>query len=185
MQVSLIFLFDHWIYAELRYRKIIAADEETRKAIEEVREEIWDLYKGLKEYKIAPSARLKKTLEQKFDDLFSKKKTISPTLNEQLTKTYAKKEELLRVLDRPETPLHNNGTETDAREMVVKKKVSGGTRSDEGRKCRDTFVSLKRTCCKLQINFLNYLQDRVTKTFKIPQLAEIVAIRAAMQPNGP
>ena len=168
-----------WIHEERHYRKIIPADDETRKAIEEIRGEIWDLYKGLKEYKVAPSTNLKTILELKFEDLFSKKKTISPTLNHRLAKTYAKKEELLRVLDRPEAPLHNNGTETDAREMVIKKKVSGGTRSDNGRKCRDTFASLKKTCFKLGINFMKYLKDRENKTFKIPKLAEVVAARAA------
>ncbi|NGX61609.1 MAG: hypothetical protein K940chlam9_01096, partial [Chlamydiae bacterium] len=57
---------------------------------------------------------MKKQLEEDFDELFLKNQTASPTLNHQLAKTYAKKEELLRVLERPETPLHNNGTETDA-----------------------------------------------------------------------
>lgn len=116
-----------WINEERHYRKLVPLNDETRKAIEQVRGEIWNLYKGLKEYKLAPSASLKTILNQKFEDLFSKKKTISPTLNEQLARTYAKKEELLRVLGQPETPLHNNETETDAREVVVKKKVSGGT----------------------------------------------------------
>jgi hypothetical protein len=73
-------------------------------------------------------------LKQDFDNLFSKKKTISPTLNKQLVKTYEKKDELLRVLEKSETPLHNNGTETNARKMMVKRKVSRGTRSEEGQK---------------------------------------------------
>jgi hypothetical protein len=168
-----------WIHQERHYRKIIAADEEMRKAIEEIREGIWDLYKGLKAYKLAPSTDLKTTLEQKFEALFSKK-TISSTLNKQLEKTYSKKEELLRVLEDPATPLHNNGTETDCREMVVKKKVSGGTRSNEGRKCRDTFISLKKTCQKIKVNFLSFLKDRINKKFDIPELAEIIkdAIKA-------
>jgi hypothetical protein len=138
-----------WIHDERHYRKLIPFDEATRKAIEQVRGEIWGLYKGLQEYKLVPSGSLKLVLEQIFDNLFSKKKTISPTLNKQLSKTYEKKDTLLRVLEKPETPLHNNGTETDAREMVVKRKVSGGTRSEEVQKCRDTFVSLKKTCSKL------------------------------------
>ena len=111
-------------------------------------------------------------------NLFLKKKTSSPTLNNQLAKTYAKKDELLRVLERPETPLHNNGTETDAREMVVKRKVSGGTRSEEGQKCRDTFVSLKKTCGKLGFAFLDYLEDRVNGLFKIPKLADVILSRS-------
>ena len=174
-----------WIHEERHYRKLVPSNEEVRTAIEEVRGDLWDLYKGLQGYKTAPSSMLKAVLDQQFEELFFKKKTSSPTLNAQLAKTYAKKEKLLRVLDRPETPLHNNETETDAREMVVKKKVSGGTRSDEGRRCRDTFVSLKRTCCKLGINFLSYLKDRVGQTFEIPELAQTIAIRSATRPKGP
>ncbi len=114
----------------------ILSDETTRQAIEQVRGEIWDLYRGLQEYKLAPSENLKSFLQQGFDNLFSKKKTTGPTLNNQLAKTYAKKDVLLRVSERPETPLHNNGTETDARETVVKRKVSRGTRSGESQKYR-------------------------------------------------
>lgn len=174
-----------WIHEERHYRKLIPFDETTRQAIEQIRGEIWDLYKGLQEYKLTPSGRLKAILEQNFDNLFSKKQTTSPTLNHQLAKTYAKKAELLRVLERPETPLHNNGTETDAREMVVKRKVSGGTRSEEGQKCRDTFVSLKKTCSKLGINFFSYLEDRVNELFVIPGLAQEILTRSARQPSGP
>ena len=65
--------------------------------------------------------------------------------------------------------------------MVVKRKVSGGTRSDIGRKCRDTFISLKKTCFKLDIAFLGYLEDRTKKLFNISRLAEIIASRAAMR----
>lgn len=167
-----------WVHEERHYRKLIPPDEVTRQAIEQVRGEIWDLYRGLQKYKLAPSENLKLLLQQSFDNLFLKKKTSSLTLNNQLAKTYAKKDELLRVLERPETPLHNNGTETDAREMVVKRKVSGGTRSEEGQKCRDTFVSLKKICGKLGFAFLDYLEDRVNGLFKIPKLADVILSRS-------
>jgi FtsZ-binding cell division protein ZapB len=170
-----------WIHEERHYRKLIPADEATRQTIEQVREEIWDLYKGLQEYRLAPSDTLKAKLDALFDDLFLKKKTTSPTLNHQLAKTYAKKAELLRVLERPATPLHNNGTETDAREMVVKRKISGGTRSEEGQKCRDTFISLKKTCVKLEICFLRFLEDRICRLGEIPRLSQIILTRSANQ----
>ncbi len=173
-----------WVHEERHYRKLIPLDEASRQAIEQIRGEIWDLYKGLQDYKLAPSESLKVKLEQKFDNLFSKKQTSSPTLNHQLAKIYAKKEELLRVLEYPETPLHNNGTETDAREMVVKRKASGGTRSAEGQKCRDTFVSLKKSCVKLEISFLGYLEDRINKFFEIPRLAQVILTRSTKQPVG-
>jgi hypothetical protein len=170
-----------WIHEERHYRKLIPTDDATRQAIEQVRGEIWDLYKGLQEYQLAPSDTLKAKQDAVFDDLFLKKKTVSPTLNHQLAKTYAKKAELLRVLERPETPLHNNGTETDAREMVVKRKISGGTRSEAGQKCRDTFISIKKTCVKLGICFLRFLEDRIGRLFEIPRLAQIILTRSANQ----
>jgi hypothetical protein len=173
-----------WIHEERHYRKIIPVDEEARLALEKVREEIWDLYRGLKEYKFAPSDMHKAVLDKKFETIFLQK-TTSPTLNKQLEKTYQKKEELLRVLEKPQTPLHNNGTETDAREQVVVRKISGGTRSDDGRKCRDTFVSLKRTCCKLGISFSHYLLDRVKRLFEIPPLAEVIKTQAAKARASP
>jgi hypothetical protein len=170
-----------WIHEERHYRKLIPLDDATRQAIEQVRGAIWDLYKGLQQYKLTPSNDLKIKLEIAFDDLFLRTKTVSPTLNHQLEKTYAKKAKLLMVLERPETPIHNNGTETDAREMVVKRKVSGGTRSEEGQKCRDTFVSIKKTCIKLDICFLEFLKDRIGRLFEIPRLAKIILTHSASQ----
>ena len=170
-----------WIHEERHYRKLIPSDDATRQAIEQVRGEIWNLYKGLQEYQMAPSDNLKAKLTSAFDELFQNKKTTSPTLNHQLAKTHAKKVELLRVLERPKTPLHNNGTETDAREMVVKRKISGGTRSEEGQKCRDTFISIKKTCVKLGICFLRFLEDRIGRLCKIPRLAQIILERSAKE----
>jgi len=53
------------------------------------------------------------------------------------------------VLDRPEIPLHTNGSENDIRCHVTRRKVSAGTRSDIGRDCRDAFLGLAKTCAKL------------------------------------
>src|SRR4030067_1841763 len=53
-----------WIHQERHYRKLIPLDEATRQAIEQAREEIWDLYRGLKDYKLASSESLKLILEQ-------------------------------------------------------------------------------------------------------------------------
>jgi hypothetical protein len=89
------------------------------------------------------------------------------------------KEELLLVLKHPELPLHNNLSERDIREYVKKQKISGGTRSNEGRQCRDTFASLKKTCRKLKVNFWNYLMDRHSKKFNIPWLPTLIGQVAA------
>ena len=85
---------------------------------------------------------------------------------------------LLRVLDRPEIPLHTNLSESHLRDYVKKRKISGSTRSELGRQARDTFASLKKTCRELGVNFWAYLQDRVRGVGQIPRLAELIRRKA-------
>ncbi|HWM69456.1 MAG TPA: hypothetical protein VNO35_22905, partial [Steroidobacteraceae bacterium] len=59
-----------------------------------------------------------------------------------------------------------------------KRKVSGGTRSDLGRRCRDTFASLKKTCRKLGVSFWDYLNDRIGQGALVQPLPAILRIRA-------
>ncbi len=93
---------------------------------------------------------------------------------EMLSNTRSRKEGLVLVLKYPFIPLHNNDSERDIREYVKKRKISGSTRSDEGRKARDTFTSLKKTCMKLKICFYDYLKDRLINMRKIPKLSELI-----------
>ncbi len=62
---------------------------------------------------------------------------------------------------------------------MTKRKVSGGTRSAAGRRCRDTFARLKKTCRALGMNFWEYLRDRVRGQGVVPGLAELIRRRAA------
>ena|SRR3990170_3414328 len=114
-----------------------------------------------------------KELSKLFDALFSKTYKSS-AINELLTHTRSRKEELLLVLKYPFIPLHNNDCERDIREYVKRRKISGSTRSNEGRQARDTFTSLKKTCMKLKINFYDYLKDRLSNAKKIPKLTELI-----------
>ena len=66
------------------------------------------------------------------------------------------------VLDRPEIPLNTNGSERDIRLHITKRKISRGTRSLDGRDCRDAFLGLMRTAAKLGIAFWGYLGDRLS-----------------------
>ena len=89
---------------------------------------------------------------------------------------------LLRVLERPEVPLHTNLSEGHLRDYVKKRKISGSTRSEPGRQARDTFASLKKTCRELGVNFWAYLQDRVRGVGQIPRLAEMIRRKAEETP---
>lgn len=148
--------------------------------METVQDQIWSLYQDLKSYKnltFDQQQQQKALLEASFDQIFTQNSCFE-TLNQLLRRLKRRKAELLKVLDRPELPLHNNASEQDIRELVTKRKISGSTRSDEGRRCRDTFASLKKTCRKLGVSFWEYLTDRVSGQKLIPTLGKIIAQKA-------
>jgi len=170
-----------WIHEERHYRKFIALTEEEHILIAGIRDMIWDLYEDLKGYKKASELVHRQDIERSFDALFNCE-TESVAINDLLRKTKARKEGLLRVLDYPYIPLHNNDSERDIREYVKKRKISGSTRSELGRKARDTFTSLKKTCKKLGISFWDYLRDRLGMYNQIPPLPKIIAKKARGSP---
>ena len=92
------------------------------------------------------------SLRARFDRVFGRI-TGFADLDDALVRLKERKAELLVVLDRPEVPLNTNGPEQEIRDPVTIRKISGGTRSDDGRRCRDTFLSLKKTCQKNAISF--------------------------------
>ncbi len=118
-------------------------------------------YQELKAYQLAPTAAEKERLDHRFDAIFGRCYLYHATLSNVLGQFRNKKEQLLRVLDAPYIPLHNNGAESDIREFVIRAKISGGTRSELGRKARDTMVGLRKTCRKLGVSFWDYLLSRV------------------------
>ena len=167
-----------WVHAERLVHKLDIFTEAARKAKERVRALIWWLYADLKAYRSAPDPRRKAELKARFDRIF-KRRTGFATLDRLLDRLHANKVELLRVLDRPEIPLHTNGSENDIRCQVIRRKVSGTTRSDHGRDCRDAFLSLAKTCRKLGISFWDYLGTRLGAAVAppLPRLSAMVAAR--------
>ena len=169
-----------WVHAERLINKLIPFTEAQRLAIETVQDQIWSLYQDLKAYKSLTSVaqqERKAGLEARFDEIFTTA-TQFETLNQVLKRLRRRKKELLKVLDRPELPLHNNASEQDIREFVTKRKISGSTRSDSGRRCRDTNACLKKTCRKLGVSFWEYLTDRVCGKNLIPPLGQFIAQKA-------
>jgi len=117
-------------------------------------------------------------LRARFDRIFQRR-TGFATLDRLLKRLHANKAELLMVLDRPEIPLHTNGSENDIRCQVIKRQVSGGTHSDTGRDCRDAFLGLAKTCRKLGIAFWDYLGARlgVAAAPAVPPLSHLIRCR--------
>lgn len=166
-----------WIHANRAIDKIIAFTDQAKKDLDTVKDQVWQLYQDLKAYKDTPKKKAKKCIANLFDEIFTQS-TSSASLNLALKRIYNNKAELLLVLERPDIPLHNNGAENAIREYVKRRKISGSTRSDLGRKCRDTFTSLKKTCRKLGVSFWQYLKDRIKDIGQISPLADLIRERA-------
>ena len=149
-----------WVHAERLVHKLDTFTARHRAAQERIRDLIWWFYADLKAYCMEPTARRRGEMRARFDRIF-RRRTGFATLDRLLERLAASKPELLMVLDRPEIPLHTNGSERDIRCQVIKRKISGGTHSDDGRDCRDAFLGLMHTCAKLGISFWDYLGHRI------------------------
>src|SRR4051794_16562896 len=168
-----------WVHAERLVHKLDTFTERQHAAQQLVRALIWWLYADLKAYKRAPDRRRRYELRARFERVF-RRRTGFATLDRLLARLHANKEELLLVLERPEVPLHTNGSERDLRPQVVKRKISGGTRSDVGRACRDAFLGLLLTCAKLGVSFWDYLGHRLgVPETTAPYLPDLVRLRSA------
>ena len=166
-----------WIHAERILAKLVGFNDDQRADLEQVRTVVWELYRDLKAYKLAPRKKARVALARRFDELCATRTRFS-SLNHALERMGRNKKELLLVLDRPDLPLHNNLSEGDIREQVKRRKISGGTRSDDGRRGRDTFASLKKTCRKLGVSFWTFLGDRIRDAGAVTSLPRLIEARA-------
>ncbi len=148
-----------WVHSERLIYKLQPTNAAHQKAVDLIRTLIWWFYRDLKAYKLCPDPKRARMMRARFDRIFTKK-TGYILLDRQLKRLHRRKAHLLRVLDRPEIPLHTNGSENDIRSVVTKRKISGGTMSDAGKAARDTMLGLMKTCLKLKVSFYRFLGDR-------------------------
>ena len=165
-----------WIHAERSLTKLIPVTEQEQAALVVAREEFWQCYADVKAYQQAPDDAQRILLTWRFERLTARE-TGYEALDAVLRRLGTHQAELLRGLEHPEVPVHNNGSEQAIREYVTRRKISGGTRSEAGRNSRDTFTSLKQTCRKVGISFWQYLLDRLEKRDTIPPLATLIQQR--------
>jgi Transposase IS66 family len=167
-----------WVHAERLVHKLDTFTALHRTAQQRMRKLIWNFYADLKTYRANPGKSRRLALRARFDRIF-RRRTGFVTLDRLLARLHANKAELLSVLERPEIPLHTNGSENDIRCQVTRRKVSAGTRSDAGRDCRDAFLGLAKTCAKHSVAFWDYLGSRlnVPGHFDVPPLPDLVRCR--------
>ena len=165
-----------WVHAERLVHKLIPANDKQRNAVEIARCMIWWFYGRLKDYKLSPSPEQAELLRAQFSRIFKRGRSGYSTLDGLLRRLHRHKDELLLVLERPDIPLNTNDSENDIRAFVTKRKISGGTVSDNGREARDVMLGLSKTCRKLKVSFYDFLGDRLgIPGPKIPSLADLVA----------
>lgn len=169
-----------WVHAERLIHKLQPTAPDHRRAVEVCRSLIWWLYRDLKTYKRAPDAKRARMLSARFDRIFAKS-TGYILLDRQLRRLHRQKADLLRVLERPEIPLHTNGSENDIRSVVTKRRISGGTVSQDGKQARDVMLGLMKTCAKLNVSFYRFLGDRfaVQGAPSVPSLPALVRMAPA------
>jgi hypothetical protein len=168
-----------WVHVERPLQRVLPYNEAHRAALERLRQQIWDFYQDLKAYRRQPDPAQKAALRARFEAVVGQPTDYPTSIGSVLNEMRDHQADLLRVLDRPEVPLHNNGTESIIREYVTTRKISGGTRSAAGRRCRDTFTSLKKTCRKLGVSFWSYLKERLAGLGPIPRLSDLIRQRAS------
>ena len=150
-------LFDHagcWVHMERPLRKIICASEMVEEELKLVRGAIWTLYRALQEAAVTQTG--KETVHQLYDELV-KMQTVSQEINTVIANFATYRDEMLKALDHPGLPLHNNDSERDIRPVAKRRNISGSTKSIEGRKFRDGLMSIKQTCFRLGYNFWEFL----------------------------
>jgi hypothetical protein len=168
-----------WVHAERLVHKLDTFTDLHYAAQQQARSLIWWFYRDLKAYRCDPTCRDTAALRARFDWIFQRR-TGFDILDRLLARLHANKPELLMVLERPEIPLHTNGSENDIRCHVTRRKISSGTRSDPGRDCRDAFLGLAKTCAKLGISFWDYLGARLSAAkADVPSLPDLVRLRSA------
>ncbi len=163
-------------------RKLSTTSKKVEQELQKVREAIWVVYDKLKEASLTQTG--KEEVHRLYDKLH-KMKSSSPQINAVLANFETYREEMLKALDHPGLPLHNNDSERDIRTMVKRRNISGSTKSQEGKAFRDGLMSLKQTCFRLGISFFGYLRSEF-KGESI-DLAKMVAERyrsLALGPSG-
>src|SRR4051794_40182658 len=174
-------VFQHalcWIHAERHLRRIVCVTDEQHRLVSVQRQLVWWFYADLKLYKDDPTATRRTALRQRFDRIFTRV-TGFAEFDQAVARTHANKDELLLVLDRPDIPLHTNGSENAVRSFVTKRRISGD--SAAGKQARDTFLSLLKTCSKLAISFWDYLGARlkIPDADRVPWLPDLIRQNAS------
>ena len=167
-----------WVHAERHLRRLVCATAEQQRLVDLQRQLVWWLYADLRLYKDEPTAARRAALRARFDRVFGRV-TGFAELDATVARLRANKAELLVVLDLPRsrcTPTAPRATSAASSPSAT----LGGTRSAAGKRARDTFLGLLKTCAKLGVSFWDYLGARlkIPDAAAVPWLPDLIRQRA-------
>ena len=162
-----------WLHEIRNYTKMKPYLDYHRSILEKFITSLWEFYNLLKKYESRPNIDLRREIEQRFESLFTLT-TGYFELDKRIASTYKDRDKLLLVLDFPDIPLHNNGSEIAVREGVLKRKISYGTRSELGKAAWENMLSILDTCRKQKVSFFMYIKDIYSNSFSMPRLADMI-----------
>lgn len=173
-----------WVHNGRHYKRLNPITPIHQEMLKAFLQRFWDYYGKLHLYKKNPNPTHAEILSKEFDELFSTK-TGYDELDDRIEKSKNQKAELLVVLTHPDIPLHNNISENAARVEKRRQDVSFQTITLEGTMAKDTMMSTVDTCKKLGISAYKYILDRVSGTFAMQSLSEMIQAKANPTVNSP
>jgi len=171
-----------WVHEGRHYKKLQPYVNRNKVRLTDFSGKFWDFYQELLDYTEKPNVDVAAQLEKEFDILFSTQ-TGYDDLDKRIALARAKKEALLLPLAFPFLPLHNNDAEGGAQHQARLRDIHLQTRNEKGTKAKDTFATIVKTARKLKVNLLDYFYDRITKTFDMSSLADLILENLNPQPD--
>jgi Transposase IS66 family len=170
-----------WIHEGRHYKVLSPLLLSNRQLLDDFIEQFWNFYHCLLDFKLEPSTQYAHLLQIKFQSLFECK-TGYDELDNRIKKSLANKDQLLLVLKFPSLPLHNNESELGARVIVRQRDISFQTKSYQGSKARDAYLSVIHTAKKLKVNVYKYILSVINKSLIQTQSLAYTILSTAIHP---
>ncbi len=168
-----------WAHMERGIRRLPGATAQHRQDIAEVTSDLWDYYQELKAYQQQPTPGERERLDRRFDEIFGRRYPEHYGLNLAPTVLYLQTG-VTASARRAASAATYQCAESDIREYVTRRKISGGTRDDDGRRARDTFTGLKRLAASWGF-FLAIFAVPLFGDETVSYLPDLIRARAAPQ----
>lgn len=152
-----------WVHEIRHYLKLAPQAKMHQNQVNRVIDELWEWYMQAKKYGRDPTARVKQELAEEFDRIMGQT-TGYAELDNRLRLTGRKRKRLLLFLDHPGIPIENNLAERDLRPAILMRKLTGGTRSQEGNRSFERHMSVIQTARKQGLHVFNTVHGLLSGT---------------------